>query len=102
MRTVGSLMIALAALTALAVAGCTTDGYTPKCTPTNDWADCLEQAKGGSYYVDSGTPDNVVQPEAEAAADHNVQPEPQPESGPDTSPPDSDTPDTPPDSPAND
>jgi hypothetical protein len=93
MRTVGSLMMALSALAMLAGVGCSTDGYTPKCTAANDWADCLDPPDGGQWVLDAST---------DAAVDQVVQPEPAAEAGPDAEPPDSEAPDTAPDSPMND
>lgn len=97
MRTVGSLMMALSALAMLAGVGCSTDGYTPKCTAANDWADCLDPPEGG-VWLEAST---------DAAAEQVVQPEAAAETGPDTEPPDSapadsDPPDTAADSPVND
>ncbi|MBI5537971.1 MAG: hypothetical protein HY898_34935 [Deltaproteobacteria bacterium] len=98
MRTVGSLMMALSALAMLAGVGCSTDGYTPKCTAANDWADCLDPPEGGVWVLDSSTDaavDQVVQPEAAAETGPDTEP-------PDSAPPDSDPPDTAADSPSND
>jgi hypothetical protein len=78
MRTVGSLMMALSALALFAGVGCSTDGYTPKCTDVDGYSDCLPGPEGGTW-LDSGT-DTSSQPDT--AVDQGVQQEVEPETGP--------------------
>ena len=77
MRTLGRLVLALSGVALLAGVGCSSEGFTPVCKP--DLTDCLEPAKGGSFYVDGGIADTGPAPEAEASVGQDSGPDAEPD-----------------------
>jgi hypothetical protein len=66
MNHLGSIIVASGAVVLSLLAGCTSDGQTPACTPP-DYEDCLEPPSGG-YLLDAAA-EQAATPGPDAAAD---------------------------------